>query len=197
MRFSSINVLWCDPFGEDPHPVQQVVQIFGLEQAQRVLQARPPVRFEVLHHGVRAPGNALGHPRGRRAQGRRLIRLLDAEVEGVGDGRAGLAARELPQHGNVGSNAIQVKDHGQPAAAVLRRAADGSRRVAPDPDRRPTVGWVRRHADPIDAVELAVVAGDRLAPQHLHQLDRFVGHHSAVREIGAQQGELLWIYSWP
>ena len=43
-----------DLFGEEPHLAQQVVQVLGLEHAERVLQARLPVPSRCVRHGVRA-----------------------------------------------------------------------------------------------------------------------------------------------
>src|SRR5918993_1903423 len=47
---------------EDPHLTQQVVQVLGLEPAERVLQARPPLPLQVLRYGVRASPEPPFHP---------------------------------------------------------------------------------------------------------------------------------------
>ena len=99
-------------------------------------------------------------------------------------------ARQVPQRATPARKPSRSMQKGSQPLPYLAARRIACRRVARDPDGRPAVGRARQHAGRVEAVEPAVVAGDRLAPQRLQDLDRFVGHRGAAGEVGAQQGEL-------
>jgi len=75
-----------------------------------------------------------------------------------------------------------------PYLTALRSAAG---ELPPTQIGGPAAGGLGEHQGRVQAVEPALVAGLRLAPERLQHLDRFVGHRGSVREVRAQACGLL------
>ena len=85
----------------------------------------------------------------------------------------------------------RARKGGVPAVTELGDAPEGARRVAADPDRDGALRGLRRHAERLEAHELAPVAHALVAPARLHDADRLVTPGPAPRVGHAEELDLL------
>src|SRR5262245_23436970 len=106
------------------------------------------------------------------------------------DGAAGLAARRC-QVAEPGLHLLCAGKRRVPAVPQFGDAPERARRVAADPDRNRTAHGLRRHAERLEAEELAAVGHALIAPAGLHDADRLVAPGAPPRVRHTEELDLL------